>query len=59
MEITKQDFIDTQIEKMCRMCARKARVITKLNEELPDKGFLFEMQEKFHAIIDIDSRENR
>jgi len=51
MEITKQDFIDTQIEKMCRMCARKARVITKLNEELPDKGFLFEMQEKFHEIM--------
>ena len=55
MEITKQDFIDTQVPKMCSMCYRKARVIDALNNELPEKGFLFEMQEKFHEIV---KREN-
>ena len=51
MEITKQDFIDTQIDKLCKMCHRKARIIDALNNELPDKGFLFEMQDKVHEIV--------
>jgi len=51
MEVAKQDFIHIQMEKLCKICYRKARIINALNNELPDKGFLFEMQEKFHEIV--------
>ena len=51
MEITKQVFIETQIPKMCNMCSKKARIIDAMHKELPDKAFLFEMQDKFHEIL--------
>lgn len=51
MQISKQEFIEKQVQKMCRMCSKKARIIDILNRELNENGFLFEMQEKFHEIV--------
>lgn len=51
MMITRDEFITTYMPKLCKNCIKKARIEKRLWEQLPEKSYLFEMQEKFHEIV--------
>ena len=50
MEVSRDTFLEIEMKKFCHHCLRYKRIFEACRKEMPEKGFLFEMQEQFENI---------